>query len=173
MNIYHFPTSTVNAILNNPTLLGTRLSSNSSNTTSTSSSPTLSSLAISDDMATHILNGYTTGFRIVFILNAALCALAVVASVLMIGQKDLSRDDDAKKKRMEEIAREKQKSAQEDVEMKVVEKETEVGTDSAPGAGAGEQDTIELNSLRKDGLGVQPMEEGASSSDVSGALATA
>lgn len=58
-------------------------------------------------MAEHLLGGYTNGFRIVFILNAALSAVAVIASVLMIGQKDLSRDDEAKRKRMEELAREK------------------------------------------------------------------
>ncbi|EMD33190.1 hypothetical protein CERSUDRAFT_68238 [Gelatoporia subvermispora B] len=74
------PTSTVNAIVGDPTLLGSRLS--------------LTSLDISPAAAAHILRGYTSGFRVVFILNAALAAAATIASVVMIRQKNLTRDDE-------------------------------------------------------------------------------
>lgn len=126
MNVYNLPTSTINTILNNPILIGARLASSSSN-----ASDTLSSLGITDAMAEHLLGGYTNGFRIVFILNAVLAAVAVVASVLMIGQKDLSRDDEAKRKRMEELAREK--NALKDLEKAPIpildaEKEKEIST---------------------------------------------
>ncbi|KAF9445948.1 MFS general substrate transporter [Macrolepiota fuliginosa MF-IS2] len=56
-----------------------------------------SSINISVEQAMTILDqGYTKGFRSVFILNASLSAVATVASILLIKHKDLTRDDDAK-----------------------------------------------------------------------------
>lgn len=103
MAIYRLPTSTVNKIVDNPTLLGQLLSSSNS-----SGSDSLASLGVSPPMAAHILDGYTHGFRIVFILNASLAAVAVVASVLMIRHKELTRDDEAK---LKQEARAKDESA--------------------------------------------------------------
>ncbi|KAG6865078.1 hypothetical protein C0993_008318 [Termitomyces sp. T159_Od127] len=54
-----------------------------------------SSVGISASSAAYILNhGFTRGFRLVFILNAALTAAATVASVLMIKHKELTRGDE-------------------------------------------------------------------------------
>ncbi|XP_006460567.1 hypothetical protein AGABI2DRAFT_203654 [Agaricus bisporus var. bisporus H97] len=56
-----------------------------------------SSLNISVEQARSILeNGYTKGFRAVFILNASLSAFATVISIVMIKHKNLNRDDDLK-----------------------------------------------------------------------------
>jgi len=52
-------------------------------------------------------NGYTTGFRLVFILNASLSALATVTSILLIKHKNLIREDDEKFK--QEARRQKYK----------------------------------------------------------------
>ncbi|KAG6888354.1 hypothetical protein C0995_009047 [Termitomyces sp. Mi166 len=72
-----------------------------------------SSIGISSSSATYILNhGFTKGLRLVFILNAALAAVATVASVLMIKHKELTRGDEEalrKGKSGEKIA-EKEKS---------------------------------------------------------------
>lgn len=80
--------STIKTIVDDPTLLGARLSS-----TNSSSNP-LAALGVTPAMAAHILDGYTHGFRTVFILNACLAAVATIASVLMIRHKELSRDDE-------------------------------------------------------------------------------
>ncbi|KAF8878955.1 major facilitator superfamily domain-containing protein [Infundibulicybe gibba] len=70
----------ISAIISDPSLLG---------------SPGASGLDAST--ATEILsNGYTRGFRAIFLLNAALCAFATVVSVVMIKHKDLTRGDEEK-----------------------------------------------------------------------------
>ncbi|KAG5636702.1 hypothetical protein H0H81_007131 [Sphagnurus paluster] len=52
-------------------------------------------IGLSPSSAAYILEfGYTKGFKVVFILNAALLAVATVASILMIGHKELTREDD-------------------------------------------------------------------------------
>ncbi|KAH9485879.1 Efflux pump dotC [Psilocybe cubensis] len=57
------------------------------------SSPT--TLGISPSDATFLLDvGYTRGFRRVFIFNAALTALATLASVILIKHKELNRGDE-------------------------------------------------------------------------------
>lgn len=57
------------------------------------------SLNLSAEQALFILDsGYTKGFRLVFILNASLSALATVTSILLIKHKNLTRDDDEKLK---------------------------------------------------------------------------
>ncbi|KNZ72287.1 hypothetical protein J132_04081 [Termitomyces sp. J132] len=54
-----------------------------------------SSIGIPASSAAYILNhGFTKGFRLVFILNAALAAVATVASVFMIKHKELTRGDE-------------------------------------------------------------------------------
>lgn len=62
------------------------------------SNPTL--INLSADQATSILeHGYTRGFRLVFILNASLSAVATVTSIVMIKHKNLTRDDEEKLRR--------------------------------------------------------------------------
>ena len=76
----------IKAIIDDPTVLGDRFSA--------ASSSKLADLGITDSMAVTILDGYTKGFRIVFILNACLSALAAITSFLMIRHKELSRGDE-------------------------------------------------------------------------------
>src|SRR5882672_3946311 len=55
---------------------------------------------ISAEQAMSILeNGYVKGFRLVFILNASLSALATITSIVMIKHKNLTREDDERLKR--------------------------------------------------------------------------
>ena len=59
-----------------------------------------STLGIPSSTAGVILeNGYTKGFRTVFVLNASLAAVATIASVTMIKHKDLTRGDEEQLKR--------------------------------------------------------------------------
>ncbi|KAL4249176.1 MFS transporter superfamily protein [Abortiporus biennis] len=81
----------IKAVIDDPTILGARFSESSSNST-------LSSLGITLNDATHILDGYNKGFRVVFILNACLSAVATIASITMIRHKELTRGDDEEKK---------------------------------------------------------------------------
>ena len=76
----------IKAIIDDPTALGDRFSA--------ASSSKLADLGITNSMAVTILDGYTEGFRIVFILNACLSALAAITSFLMIRHKELSRGDE-------------------------------------------------------------------------------
>ena len=78
--------ASIKAIIDGPTVLGDRFSA--------ASSSKLSSLGVTESMAVIILDGYTRGFRIVFILNACFSALATVTSFLMIRHKELSRGDE-------------------------------------------------------------------------------
>lgn len=86
MTALHLPSSTIDKIIDDPTVLGSR----SSNTTST----TLQTLGVSSATAARILDGYTNGFRIVFIMNATLAAIATVVSIVMIHHKELTRGDE-------------------------------------------------------------------------------
>ena len=88
------PTAAIKAIIDDPTVLGSRLSA--------SSSSKLAGLGITDAMAVTILNGYTRGFRTLFIMNACIAAAATVASVFMIRHKELTRGDED---RLREAAR--------------------------------------------------------------------
>ena len=77
------PSALMNTIINNPASLA---------------SP--STLGIPSSTTSVILkNGYTKGFRTVFILNASLAAVATIASVTMIKHKDLTRGDEEQFKR--------------------------------------------------------------------------
>lgn len=72
------------------------------------------SLNLSPDQAIEILSqGYTKGFRSVFILNASLSAVATVTSVLLIKHKELTRDDD---KTLKDSAKRDSKGSQGDLE---------------------------------------------------------
>ena len=72
------PSPLTNAIINNPSSLA---------------SP--STLGIPSSTAIFILeNGYTKGFRTLFILNASLAAVATIASITMIKHKNLTRGDE-------------------------------------------------------------------------------
>ncbi|CCM02944.1 uncharacterized protein FIBRA_05059 [Fibroporia radiculosa] len=78
--------STITTIIDDPTLLGARLSSDSSDP--------LAALGVTPALAAKILDGYTHGFRTVFILNACLAAVATLASIFMIHHKELTRGDE-------------------------------------------------------------------------------
>ncbi|KDQ56248.1 hypothetical protein JAAARDRAFT_132785 [Jaapia argillacea MUCL 33604] len=78
--------SVIKAVVDDPTLLGSRMSP--------SSASKLASLGITTSAADHILSGYNHGFRVVFVLNATLAAIATIASVLMIRHKELTRGDE-------------------------------------------------------------------------------
>lgn len=81
MTALSLPPDVVSAIIAEPGLLR--------------ASSTLSSLTPAQ--AAYILSrGYTRGFRNLFILNAALSSVAVVASVFMIRAKELTRGDEEK-----------------------------------------------------------------------------
>ena len=90
MTTLSLPSSTIKKIIDDPTILGDRLS----NSTLTP----LVELGITPAMASYILDGYTRGFRIVFILNACLAAVATLASITMIKHKELTRSDDEERK---------------------------------------------------------------------------
>ncbi|KAF8885577.1 MFS general substrate transporter [Gymnopilus junonius] len=78
MNNAALPSSTITSVIDNPAQL---------------TNPT--SLGIPNTIASFILNeGYTKGFRTVFIVNASLTALATVASIVMIKHKELTRGDE-------------------------------------------------------------------------------
>ncbi|THH27805.1 hypothetical protein EUX98_g6383 [Antrodiella citrinella] len=83
------PASTIGTIVDDPSLLGARLSS----TLNVTADP-LVALGITASDAEEILRGYTSGFRTVFLMNASLSALATVVSILMIKQQDLTRPDE-------------------------------------------------------------------------------
>ena len=85
MGLEMSPTA-IKAIIDSPTALGDRFSA--------AASSRLSALGISESMAGTILDGYTGGFRIVFILNACFSALATVTSFFMIRHKELTRGDE-------------------------------------------------------------------------------
>ncbi|KAJ3550297.1 hypothetical protein NM688_g5094 [Phlebia brevispora] len=86
MTSLHLPSSTINRIIDDPTILGQRLAN------STSSS--VQALGISFATTDHILSGYNNGFRTVFIMNATLAAVATIVSVVMIHHKELTRGDE-------------------------------------------------------------------------------
>ncbi|OSX61679.1 hypothetical protein POSPLADRAFT_1046967 [Postia placenta MAD-698-R-SB12] len=88
MSSLGLPSATIKKIVDDPTLLGVRFSSPSDSS--------LAALGITPAMAADILDGYTRGFRTVFILNACLAAVATLASILMIRHKELSRGDEDK-----------------------------------------------------------------------------
>ncbi|KAJ3722812.1 MFS general substrate transporter [Lentinula guzmanii] len=75
------PASTITTVIDNPSLL--------------TNSSSISTLDISVSQAANILSkGYTTGFRDVFLLNAAMSATATLVSAVMIKHKELLRGDE-------------------------------------------------------------------------------
>ncbi|KAH9925946.1 MFS general substrate transporter [Epithele typhae] len=84
------PASVISAVVDDPTAL---------------SAPTSASDAVRlpADVAARVLDAYVRGFRVVFLLNAALAALATVVAVFMIKHTELTRGDEAElKKKAEE-----------------------------------------------------------------------
>ena len=115
MTSLSLPPDTIKKIIDDPTILGDRLSN--------STSDQLAQLGVSSEEAGSILDGYTRGFRIVFILNACLAATATLASITMIKHKELTRSDDEQKKmeakrelRVNSKTREKVKDQDMDIE---------------------------------------------------------
>ncbi len=86
MNTLGLSTIAINKIVDNPTVLGSRLSDTTDDT--------LQLLGVSRADADHILDGYNNGFRIVFLLNATLAAIATITSIVMIRHKELTRGDE-------------------------------------------------------------------------------
>ncbi|KIP09680.1 hypothetical protein PHLGIDRAFT_18548 [Phlebiopsis gigantea 11061_1 CR5-6] len=115
------PSSTINRIVADPSMLN----SVSANAT------VLDELHISPSAAAHILSGYNSGFRTVFIINATLAATATVVSALMI--RHLTRDDEAqlRARAEEEEAREvdKQGTVRTDIEMGTWHDQTDDGVE--------------------------------------------
>lgn len=90
------PSSQINEIIDDPTVLHPLLSS--SNVTVASSSSSI--LNIDSAQASQILSGYTHGVRSVFILNAALSAVCVLVAYVMIHHKELIRADEAEMRKL-------------------------------------------------------------------------
>ena len=125
MTKLNLPSSTIKAIVDDPTLLGARLTG-----AMNGSSNALSSLGISPSEADRILDGYNDGFRAVFIMNATLAAIATVVSIFMIRHKNLSRDDEAQlraqaEKAEKQAAEPKVGGHEEDIEMGTLHAEEE------------------------------------------------
>ncbi|CAL1711998.1 unnamed protein product [Somion occarium] len=109
------PGPIIDQVVDDPTILGARLNSNST------SNP-LGNLGISPSTANQILAGYTTGFRAVFILNACLAGFATIVGVLMIRHKELTRGDEEQLKAQ---AREANTGDREETKAEVDEKATD------------------------------------------------
>ncbi|KAJ7154928.1 MFS general substrate transporter [Mycena crocata] len=81
MESLHFPESSIGRIIDDPALLHTP-----------------AAIGISQDAATDVLlNGFTQGFRALFIMNAALTVFATLVSVVLIKHKELAgaREEEA------------------------------------------------------------------------------
>ena len=92
MNQLHLPQSTIDGIVNNPTIIHALIDGSSSQ------------FDVSPGVAKSILGGYEKGFHTVFYVNAALSAFSVVVTILMIRHKELVRADEAERKRKAEEA---------------------------------------------------------------------
>ncbi|KAF9065792.1 major facilitator superfamily domain-containing protein [Rhodocollybia butyracea] len=99
------PSSTITSIIDNPAFL--------------ISSSATTSLHISSSQATYVLSqGYTKGFRDIFLLNAAMSTLATVVSVFMIKHKELLRgDEDHLRKAAADAFRAKPEGARDEEEL--------------------------------------------------------
>ncbi|KAI0343487.1 MFS general substrate transporter [Trametopsis cervina] len=102
--------STISAIVDDPTVIGTIVTGQATNATM--------SLGISPNAAAHILQGYNNGFRVVFLVNASLAATATAVSIFMIRHKNLTRDDEEalKAKAKEEEEKQSKNNSQVDIE---------------------------------------------------------
>lgn len=87
MSSLGLPTSAINNIIDDPTILHPLLSSNAP------------SAFVNPSTASTILGAYTTGVHTVFILNAALAAVCVFVAAMMIRHKELTRGDEAEMRR--------------------------------------------------------------------------
>lgn len=112
MTQLNLPSTTIKRIVDDPTLLHAYVLNGTS--------VTLDSLGMSSSAATHILHGYNSGFRAVFIMNATMAAIATVVSVLMIRHKNLERDDEA------QLRAQAEKEAREDKKDTVGDEHTDI-----------------------------------------------
>ncbi|KAI5118415.1 hypothetical protein M0805_002867 [Coniferiporia weirii] len=83
------PAATITSIVDTPTVLHSYLSGPSTANATTN-------MGISSGTAHEILDGYISGFRILFQVNAALTAACAIISYVMIKHKELLRGDEAK-----------------------------------------------------------------------------
>ncbi|KAI5120822.1 hypothetical protein M0805_003218 [Coniferiporia weirii] len=129
------PSSTINSIIDDPTTLHPFLTGTSN-----------SNFVVSPEIAANILSGYTSGFRIVFILNAALAALCVFVAAIMIRHKELVRADDTEMRKYakEAYAKEGEKGGRRDLER------ASKGVVSEGGQNSVEMETLEDTSVRND-----------------------
>ena len=112
------PESTIAAIIDSPSSLTPYLHPNT-----TAGGPGTGLLGLSPQGANFILtHGYTRGLHYLFILNACLAAVAVFASVGMIKQKNLTRDDDAQYKEKQKQAQLEKQNASGDLELGMTRK---------------------------------------------------
>ena len=112
MNQLHLPQSTIDGIVNNPTIIHALINGTSSQ------------FDVPPDVARSILDGYEKGFHTVFYVNAALSAFSVIATILMIKHKELIRADEMEMKRKAEEAyrnEKRGKSSHADIEAMVPE----------------------------------------------------
>ena len=139
MNQLHLPQSTIDGIVNNPTIIHALIDGSSSQ------------FDVSPGVAKSILGGYEKGFHTVFYVNAALSAFSVVVTILMIRHKELVRADEAERKRKAEEAYKNEKKGKEthgDIEAMVPESGnavelTEFATNAGENRSSG-QPTLEV-----------------------------
>ncbi len=86
-------TALTSNIINDPTVIFSLVHPNISTYANTTSLAGHANISVAT--AEQILDGYNSGVRAVFILNASLAALCVVVSAVMIKHKELVRADDA------------------------------------------------------------------------------
>ncbi|KAI0359234.1 MFS general substrate transporter [Trametes cingulata] len=108
MSSLGLPSSTISAIVDDPTMLGARTSATDSS---------LAALGVSSEVAQRILGAYIKGFRAVFILNTSLNAVATIAAILLIRHTELSRGDEESLKKQAAEASEKSSIAETKAEL--------------------------------------------------------
>ncbi|KAI0827664.1 MFS general substrate transporter [Trametes gibbosa] len=104
MTTLGLPSSTISAIVDDPTILGAHTSASDS---------AFAKLGVTAATADRILGAYIQGFRTVFILNASLNAVATIAAIVLIRHIELTRGDeeDLRKRAADESAQVSEKSS--------------------------------------------------------------
>lgn len=148
MTALNLTESIISTIVDNPSLL--------------SSSTELHTLGVTQDQATYILaHGYTQGFRSVFILNAALAAVAAVVSMIMIQHTELLRGDEEELRAEARAFLKRQKGGEEkagngaklegDKKLSGKESVTVFSTEIEDASRSNSGDAVELGDLNKEG----------------------
>ncbi|EJC99877.1 MFS general substrate transporter [Fomitiporia mediterranea MF3/22] len=118
MSALKIATPAINDIIDDPTVLHPLLSSSSV------VSPDLA--GINTTTVQSILDGYTHGFRAVFILNSVLAALSVAVAAVMIHHKELTRADEKEMRKLAleslDAQKHRAKGVGRDMEMGVIDR---------------------------------------------------